>query len=173
MPASPFRPGILDEVVGLLVADGAGWRPVEAVEVPWAQRRGILEAWSGRAATSGAGESGDGPRDGPTGEPGSARDLYRQRCAACHGVDGDGGGFNAPWLPVTATAHSDPVAMSLRPDDTLYDGIAAGGWVLDRSHRMPAFGEALDRGTIRGLVAYIRELCDCRGPSWAAGEVDR
>jgi hypothetical protein len=59
--------------------------------------------------------------------------------------------------------------MSLRPDDTLYDGIAAGGWVLDRSHRMPAFGEALAPETIRGLVDYIRVLCDCQGPRWAAG----
>lgn len=165
MPASPFRPEILDEVVNLLVADEAAWRPVEAVEVPWVQRRGILEAWSGSEAVAGAGEGSEGEEVDRTSPP----DLYRQRCAACHGVDGDGGGFNAPWLPVTATAHSDPVAMSLRPDDTLYDGIAAGGWVLDKSHRMPAFGEALDRRTIRGLVAYIRELCDCRGPSWASG----
>jgi mono/diheme cytochrome c family protein len=156
MPASPFRPDILDEVVHLLAADGAGWRPGEAVEVTWAQRRGVIEAWSAEAA-----------------ELGRVRDLYGRRCAACHGIDGDGGGFNAPWLPVAATAHSDPVAMSVRPDDTLYDGIAAGGWVLDKSHRMPAFGESLDRRTIRGLVAYIRELCDCRGPSWASGDGDR
>ncbi|MEJ2541904.1 MAG: cytochrome c, partial [Gemmatimonadota bacterium] len=97
----------------------------------------------------------------------SAAGLYRRRCAACHGAGGDGRGFNQPWLPVTPTVHADPTAMALRPDDTLYDGIASGGWVLDRSHRMPAFGGALDRDRIRRLVGYIRELCECRGPSWA------
>lgn len=168
MPASPFRPGILDEVVHLLVADEAPWTPAEEVEVPWPQRRGILEAWSGGSAPAGAGAW----RDGEEGDPERARDLYRQRCAACHGVAGDGGGFNTPWLPVAATAHSDASAMALRPDDTLYDGIAAGGWVLDKSHRMPAFGEVLDRRTIRGLVAYVRALCDCQGPIWASGEGD-
>jgi mono/diheme cytochrome c family protein len=150
MPPSPFREGILAEVVALLAADTASWQPADAVEVPWSERLGIIEAWA------------------PDSPP--AEGLYGQRCAACHGVAGNGGGFNAPWLPVTATAHSDPVAMSLRPDDTLYDGIASGGWVLDRSHRMPAFGRALNRESIRGLVAYIRELCDCQGPAWAVGE---
>jgi mono/diheme cytochrome c family protein len=72
-----------------------------------------------------------------------------------------------------ATAHADAAAMSLRPDDTLYDGIASGGWVLDRSHRMPAFGQALDRDRIRSLVAYIRDLCDCQGPAWAEGGAER
>lgn len=162
MPGSPFRPGILDEVVALLVSDPGEWSAVEAVEIPWAQRRGILAAWSGDSVLTG------GRADGGAASP-SPGDLYGRRCAACHGVAGDGGGFNAPWLPVSATAHADPAAMSLRPDDTLYDGIAAGGWVLDRSHRMPAFGEALAPETIRGLVDYIRVLCDCQGPHWAAG----
>ncbi len=170
MPHSPFRSGIIAEVVDRLVSDTGPWSSAEAVEVPWPQRRGILAAWSGSSAVGSApGASAPLSGDG-SGEVVRARDLYGQRCAACHGVAGDSGGFNAPWLPVVATAHSDAEAMSLRPDDTLYDGIAAGGWVLDKSHRMPAFGEGLDRASIRGLVAYIRELCDCQGPAWAAGE---
>ncbi len=97
--------------------------------------------------------------------PGAA--LYAARCAPCHGVAGDGDGFNAPFLPVAPTVHSDSAAMSLRPDDTLYDGIHAGGWILGKSHRMPAFGASLDDGQKRALVAYIRTLCRCEGPAWS------
>ena len=94
--------------------------------------------------------------------------LYARHCAACHGDAGSGDGWNAGNLPVTPTAHADPTAMSLRPDDTLYDGIAAGGYVLDKSTRMPAFGRMLSPGQIRALVAHIRVLCDCQQPAWAS-----
>lgn len=94
-------------------------------------------------------------------------ELYAARCAPCHGVGGAGDGFNAPFLPVTPTVHADSAAMALRPDDTLYDGIHAGGWILGKSHRMPAFGASLDDGEKRALVAYIRALCRCEGPAWS------
>lgn len=96
--------------------------------------------------------------------------LYARHCAACHGESGAGDGWNAPNLPVPPTDHSDATLMSLRPDDTLYDGIAAGGWVLDRSARMPAFGALLDDAQIRALVAHIRQLCRCAQPEWAGIE---
>ena len=99
--------------------------------------------------------------------------LYARHCAACHGDAGAGDGWNAGNLPVTPTAHADPTAMSLRPDDTLYDGIAAGGFVLDRSTRMPAFGRMLSPAQIRALVDHIRVLCDCQEPAWASDGGDR
>ena len=97
--------------------------------------------------------------------PGEA--LYTARCAPCHGIQGAGDGFNAPFLPVPPVQHADSAAMSPRPDDTLYDGIHAGGWILGKSHRMPGFGASLDDDQIRSLVAYIRTLCDCQGPAWS------
>lgn len=93
--------------------------------------------------------------------------LYRARCAACHGADGDGAGYNARYLPTRPAVHASARAMSRRPDDLLFDGIWAGGRVLDRSHRMPPFGGSLDRGQTRSLVEHIRGLCDCRGPAWS------
>lgn len=93
--------------------------------------------------------------------------LYGRHCAACHGETGGGDGWNASNLPVTPTAHADPALMSDRPDDTLYDAIAAGGYVLDRSTRMPAFGEMLSPLQVRALVDHIRVLCDCTQPAWA------
>ena len=93
--------------------------------------------------------------------------LYARACAACHGERGAGDGFNAPHLPVRPTAHADSAYMSTRPDDTLFDGIYAGGFILNKSHRMPAFGLTFTREQIRGLVRYLRELCRCQGPVWS------
>jgi mono/diheme cytochrome c family protein len=56
--------------------------------------------------------------------------------------------------------------MARRPDDTLFDGIFAGGYILNESNRMPAWGETLSREQIRALVGYLRKLCRCRGPEW-------
>ena len=93
--------------------------------------------------------------------------LYLRHCAACHGVTGRSDGFNALNLPVLPTVHSSAELMVRRPDDTLFDGIHAGAYVLDGSPRMPPFGEMLSAGQIRALVGYIRELCSCQGPDWS------
>jgi mono/diheme cytochrome c family protein len=98
---------------------------------------------------------------------GSGKGLYDRFCVACHGEQGGGDGYNARFLPVRPTAHAAAEYISTRPDDTMYDGIHAGGAVLNRSHFMPAFGQTLGREQIRALVEYIRTLCNCQGPEWA------
>jgi nitric oxide reductase subunit C len=102
----------------------------------------------------------------PTGaSEGSA--LYARHCTACHGTGGQGDGWNAPRLPVPPTAHADSSRSARRADDTLFDGIHSGAWVLDGSPRMPPFGSLLSPDQIRSLVAHIRVLCACEGPSWS------
>jgi mono/diheme cytochrome c family protein len=101
------------------------------------------------------------------------RKLYARHCAACHGASGGGDGWNAPNLPVPPTAHADANLMSKRPDDSLFDAIYAGAYVLDGSPRMPAFGEMLTTVEIRALVRHIRRLCDCEGPAWSRDGVGR
>jgi mono/diheme cytochrome c family protein len=93
--------------------------------------------------------------------------LYTRWCAACHGFTGRGNGPNAANLPVKPAAHSSKEAMSARPDDSLYDVIAAGGAVMNRSPRMPGFGATLSAAEIRSLVRHIRSLCACEGPAWS------
>jgi len=95
--------------------------------------------------------------------------LYARHCSACHGEQGRGDGWNVANLPVRPTAHADPALMAERADDTLFDGIAVGGWVLAKSPLMPAFGTLLEPSQIRALVAHIRELCACEQPAWARG----
>ncbi len=94
--------------------------------------------------------------------------LYAAWCAGCHGARGKGDGPNARYLPVPPAVHADAAAMSRRSDDALYDTIAGGGAIMNRSPRMPAFGETLSAPQIRALVAYVRTLCSCKGPAWSA-----
>ncbi|HZI27105.1 MAG TPA: c-type cytochrome [Gemmatimonadaceae bacterium] len=93
--------------------------------------------------------------------------LYARLCASCHGTNGKGDGPNASNLPVKPAVHSSGDAMSSRPDDSLFDTIASGGAVMNRSPRMPAFGATLSASEIRVLVRHIRTLCRCEGPSWS------
>jgi mono/diheme cytochrome c family protein len=121
---------------------------------PTAQAGGVVPAPIPPAPTLGA-------------APPDAAALYARHCTDCHGESGRGDGWNAPNLPVAPTAHADPALMSLRPDDTLFDAIYAGGYVLDGSPRMPAFGALLAPDEIRALVGHIRVLCLCEGPPWS------
>ncbi len=93
--------------------------------------------------------------------------VYARVCALCHGPRGAGDGPNAPYLPVRPTAHADAAGMSAHSDASLYDAIAAGGALDDRSARMPAFGETFTPAQIHALVNYLRALCRCRGPAWS------
>jgi mono/diheme cytochrome c family protein len=102
-----------------------------------------------------------------TAAPADGAALYAKWCAACHGTTGRGDGPNADNLPVRPAAHASREAMSARPDDSLYDTIAGGGAVMNRSPRMPAFGATLTPGEIRALVRHIRSLCNCEGPAWS------
>lgn len=95
------------------------------------------------------------------------KQLYAQWCAGCHGATGNGDGPNAKALPVMPAKHADAKAMSARSDDALFDTIEAGGAIMNKHHRMPAFGGSLGTTEIRALVAYIRSLCKCQGPQWS------
>lgn len=108
------------------------------------------------------------PRDPPsTTQTGVTETLYARSCAPCHGIGGAGDGYNAPFLPVRPTTHSDKAYMSRRPDDALFDAIYAGGYIMNRSNRMPPFGQTLAREQIWSLVRYLRVLCRCEGPAWS------
>ena len=93
--------------------------------------------------------------------------LYAKFCTGCHGAQGNGDGPNAASLPVPPANHASRDAMSRRPDDSLYDTIAGGGAIMNRSPRMPAYGTTLTPAQIRALVRHIRTLCQCSGPSWS------
>lgn len=130
------------------------------------ERINLIASFLSGLGSGGADRQAISPAPTPQrGEDGAT--LYARLCAVCHGEKGRGDGVNAEFLPVRPTAHADGDYMSTRPDDTLFDGIHAGGLILGKSHRMPAFGRKLSPDQIRSLVRYIRTLCDCEGPAWS------
>lgn len=136
---------------------------------PAEQERLIIRYLSSRP-----GPATGGPQASPAQrEERSAGALYARFCAGCHGAAGRGDGPNAKSLPVPPAVHSSAAQMALRSDAELFDAIAAGGAIMNRSPRMPAFGLTLSGDEIRSLVRHIRELCACRGPAWSSDGAER
>jgi len=95
-------------------------------------------------------------------------ELYRHYCSPCHGIKGDGNGFNAPTLIVKPANHTDSRFMSERNDQKLFDTINLGGVEVSKSTLMPPWGAALDNDNkIKSLVLKLRDLCQCKaGRNW-------
>lgn len=87
--------------------------------------------------------------------------TYNHYCTACHGVKGDGNGFNAERLYVKPANHVDAKFMSTRTDEKLYDVINMGGKGISKSALMPPWGAAIGDIRIQSLIIKLRELCKC------------
>ena len=111
------------------------------------------------------------PVAGDRAQPGRAN--YLKYCAACHGPEGLANGWNAPFLPTKPTMHANAQYMSMRPDDTLFDGIYSGGYILSKSQYMPPWGQSFAPEEIGELVHFLRGLCHCQEPAWAADNRSR
>lgn len=94
------------------------------------------------------------------------RKLYGAHCASCHGVDGNGNGFNAQYLDPKPSALSGH-GMSKMSDDSLFDMIHGGGYIFDKSPAMPPWGSILSDEEIKSLVDYLREISKTKAPKWS------
>jgi len=75
-------------------------------------------------------------------------DLYKAKCAACHGPDGTGSAMGKKM-----GAHDFTGAEVQKMSDAdLTDTISKG------KNKMPAYADKLKPEEIKGLVAYIRTL---------------
>ena len=99
--------------------------------------------------------------------PYQIRDSYSANCAPCHGLNGDGTGFNREYLPTEPGNFTDGELMGQRSDDTLFDTIHIGGRMMNKSHLMPGWGEKLSRKEIVSYVEKIRSFCNCDPPAWS------
>jgi len=89
-------------------------------------------------------------------------ELYSHYCTPCHGVKGDGNGFNAPRLLIKPANHTDAAFMSERDDMKLFDTINLGGVKVAKSTLMPPWGAALNNDNkIKSLILKLRDLCKC------------
>ena len=76
-------------------------------------------------------------------------DIFRARCAVCHGADGAGKTAAGKKLKVPDLRSSEVQGLS---DEEL------AGTVSDGQGKMPAFGKKLGREKIQQVVAYLRKL---------------
>ncbi len=86
--------------------------------------------------------------------------LYLHYCAHCHGVSGEGDGFNAENLDKDPAELSDNAFVSKKTNDRLFRVISEGGRAVKKSYLMPVFGQTLSEKEIWSLVAYIRLLAE-------------
>ena len=80
---------------------------------------------------------------------GPAPDIYKAKCAACHGKKGDGDTMLGKNMNVRPLGSDDVQKQS---DNDLFSIISKG------KRRMPAYDNRLSRNQIEDLVKYIRTL---------------
>lgn len=86
--------------------------------------------------------------------------LYLHYCAHCHGVHGEGDGYNAENLDKDPAELSDHAFVAQKSNEKLFRAISEGGKAVKKSYLMPVFGHTLSEKEIWSLVAYIRVLGD-------------
>lgn len=84
--------------------------------------------------------------------------LFVHYCAHCHGLSGDGDGFNAEFLDKEPAELSDQKFQAKKTNHQIYKVIDKGGASVRKSHLMPVFGKTLSEAEIWALVAYVRDL---------------
>ena len=84
--------------------------------------------------------------------------LFVHYCAHCHGLSGDGDGFNAEFLDKEPAELSSPKFQAKKTNHQIFKVINKGGAGVRKSHLMPVFGKTLSEAEIWALVAYIRSL---------------
>ena len=75
-------------------------------------------------------------------------DLFKSKCAACHGADGTGSAMGKKM-----GAHDFTSADVQKMSDADLTGI-----INDGKNKMPKYGDKLKPEEVKGLVAYIRTL---------------
>jgi len=81
--------------------------------------------------------------------------VFEQYCAICHGVSGEGDGFNAYNLNPRPHSLADSAYMSSFSGEILTEIITYGGKGVNKSILMPAYQNTLSKTQIADVTAYI------------------
>lgn len=94
----------------------------------------------------------------PRGNATKGREMYLEKCALCHGSQGEGWDWTKkvakPPIPVPDLAKMAPE----RSDQFLFDVVKGGGEAVGQTRFMPPFGFQLSDQDVWDLVAYMRSL---------------
>jgi mono/diheme cytochrome c family protein len=100
----------------------------------------------------------------------SGADLYREACAACHGLDGKGKEADAIGFDVPTPDFTD---CQFAPREANADWVTVtheGGPVRGFSKHMPAFGGAFSEADLGTIILYVKTFCTA--PEWPRGELN-
>lgn len=84
---------------------------------------------------------------------------YKSYCMQCHGMHGKGDGVNVPAMNVRPRDHSDNKYMMTRTNTEIFKAIKYGGPAVNKSVKMPAWGDTFTDEEIHQMVGHIRTLC--------------
>ncbi len=92
------------------------------------------------------------------------KEVYDFYCAQCHGITGKGDGPNVTKsMPVTPRNFTKAADMNKLSDEDLRNVILSGGPALSKSPVMPPWSKTLAKDEVEAMVAYLRQLCNCKG----------
>ncbi len=101
-------------------------------------------------------------KDAWKGQDAEAKSNYAMYCAPCHGETGKGNGPQAEAMEVPPRNHTDGNYLSTRTNEQIYKIIKEGGPAVGFSSSMPPFDYTLTDDEIKGMVKYVRALCNCK-----------
>jgi mono/diheme cytochrome c family protein len=87
-----------------------------------------------------------------------AKQTYDHYCAACHGIEGKGDGFNAINLEQAPPDFTDAEYMNLLTHEYLVQAISVGGQAINKSPLMPAWKHTLSPDDIQRLARYVNNF---------------
>jgi mono/diheme cytochrome c family protein len=100
----------------------------------------------------------------PAGSVGDASAIYRTRCAACHGIRGDGKGPSAPQLKPQPRDYTDPQWQKTVTDEHIERAILEGGAAVGKSVAMPPHPDLKGRpDVVTDLRQMIRDFAKEKG----------
>jgi cytochrome c len=82
--------------------------------------------------------------------------LYDNYCAVCHGVSGEGDGFNSYNLNPKPHSFADSLYMTKLSDQIMLKIISSGGRSVNKSIMMPQYAATLTNDEIECIIAYIK-----------------
>lgn len=88
----------------------------------------------------------------------AAQELYKMRCAVCHGDSGKGDGPGAASLQPKPRDYSDAAWQASVTDEDIRKTILYGGAAVNKSPAMPAAQDLKDKPELDGLVAIVRSF---------------
>ena len=88
-----------------------------------------------------------------------AHAIYQERCASCHGDQGDGKGPGAFAIKPRPRDYTDAEWQKTVEDDELAQAIVRGGAAIGKSYMMPANRDLKSKpDVVNGLVVMIRSF---------------